>query len=81
VEGMGNFTESRSRTAPEARCSVCRHKESEHGRTGTRPCLAMTGPILKRDFCACDRFQPGTETRVVAAPRKDAVQVAHKPAA
>jgi hypothetical protein len=46
-----------SRTEPEARCLVCHHLEREHGATGTRPCLMMTGDLLDREFCKCDRFR------------------------
>jgi len=42
---------------PERRCRTCRHPESEHGTTGTRPCLAMVGDLLARQFCACDEFR------------------------
>lgn len=42
---------------PEARCRACRHLENEHGTTGTRPCLAMVGDLLDREFCACDEFR------------------------
>jgi hypothetical protein len=38
------------------RCAVCGHLESEHGATGTRPCLAMAGELLERNFCSCDFF-------------------------
>ena len=43
-----------SRTQP--RCAMCDHFESEHGATGTRPCLAMVGELLVRNFCSCDNF-------------------------
>ena len=43
---------------PENRCAQCRHLESEHGTTGTRPCLAAVGDLVDRDFCACDSFRP-----------------------
>ncbi len=39
-------------------CANCGHLESEHGRTGTRPCLAAVGP--DRMFCECDEFRPKT---------------------
>ena len=42
---------------PERRCRTCRHLESEHGTTGTHPCLAMVGDLLDRQFCACDEFR------------------------
>jgi hypothetical protein len=35
---------------------ACGHSETEHGRTGTRPCLAAVGP--DRSFCTCDEFHP-----------------------
>jgi hypothetical protein len=41
---------------PEVRCVSCHHLESEHGKTGTRPCLAMVGDLLTREFCRCDNF-------------------------
>jgi hypothetical protein len=37
-------------------CANCGHTEIEHGRTGTRPCLAVVGD--DRHFCSCDEFQP-----------------------
>jgi hypothetical protein len=43
----------------EVRCAVCKHLESEHGTSGTRPCLSMVGDLLQREFCACDHFQAG----------------------
>ncbi|HTS66212.1 MAG TPA: hypothetical protein VMH28_29515 [Candidatus Acidoferrales bacterium] len=39
------------------RCARCHHLEAEHGKTGTRPCLAMVGDLLEREFCSCDEFQ------------------------
>src|SRR5215472_13906421 len=41
----------------EVRCAKCKHLESEHGRTGLRPCLAMVGDLLDRDFCTCNEFR------------------------
>jgi hypothetical protein len=41
---------------PEVRCLACGHLEQDHGATGTRPCLAMVGDLLEREFCQCDRF-------------------------
>jgi hypothetical protein len=38
------------------RCAACGHFESEHGATGTRPCLVMVGELLDRNFCSCDNF-------------------------
>src|SRR5438132_6432166 len=38
----------------ELRCARCNHVESEHGKTGFRPCLAMVGDLVTREFCACD---------------------------
>jgi len=51
---------SRSTRQPESdrRCASCNHLRSEHGTTGTRPCLAMTGDLLTRNFCSCDEFRP-----------------------
>jgi len=40
------------------RCASCGHRESDHGQTGLRPCLAMSGRLLHRNFCECDSFQP-----------------------
>jgi len=42
----------------QVRCSACGHLETEHGMTGTRPCLAVAADLLDRHFCACDQFQP-----------------------
>jgi len=39
-------------------CANCGHPESEHGTTGTRPCLATVG--RERLFCTCDEFHPNT---------------------
>jgi len=36
----------------------CGHLESQHGYTGTRPCLATVGNLLNPDFCSCDEFRP-----------------------
>jgi cytochrome c553 len=44
---------------PEAVCARCHHTESEHGKTGSRPCLAMIGDLLTREFCACNEFKEG----------------------
>jgi len=44
---------------PVNRCAHCGHFESEHGTTGTRPCLATVGDLTDRDFCPCDAFRPG----------------------
>lgn len=41
---------------PVEHCIRCGHLESEHGRSGTRPCLAMVGDLLDRRFCKCDRL-------------------------
>jgi hypothetical protein len=43
---------------PEVRCANCGHPETEHGRTGTRPCLATVGDLSDLGFCACDDFRP-----------------------
>jgi hypothetical protein len=52
-------TLSRNKKAqPEVRCVNCGHPEQEHGRTGTRPCLATVGDISDLGFCACDDFRP-----------------------
>ncbi len=40
------------------KCAKCGHAESEHGATGTRPCLAAVGELADRDFCACDEYRP-----------------------
>jgi hypothetical protein len=42
---------------PERRCDRCGHLESEHGQSGTRPCLAMVGDLLDRHFCRCNHFK------------------------
>ena len=43
---------------PEVRCGRCHHLESEHGKSGSRPCLAMVGDDLTtREFCKCDKFR------------------------
>jgi hypothetical protein len=42
---------------PERVCAGCGHTESQHGATGTKPCLAMVGDVLVRDFCPCDQFR------------------------
>jgi len=39
-------------------CAKCGHPESDHGKTGTRPCLAAVG--ADRSFCPCDEFRPKT---------------------
>ena len=41
---------------PVEKCSRCGHLETEHGTTGSRPCLAMKGDLLHREFCQCDAF-------------------------
>jgi hypothetical protein len=47
-------------TAAEPRkCADCGHLESEHGRTGTHPCLAVVGTLMERDFCPCNAFRAG----------------------
>lgn len=38
------------------RCARCRHLESEHAPSGTRPCLAVVGDLLEREFCKCDEY-------------------------
>jgi hypothetical protein len=45
------------KSEPEVRCAACHHLESEHGKTGTHPCLAMVGELLAREFCRCDQFR------------------------
>ena len=42
---------------PDPLCARCHHPESEHGKTGTHPCLSMVGTLLDRDFCTCDQFR------------------------
>jgi hypothetical protein len=42
---------------PEVLCARCHHPESEHGKTGFRPCLAMVGDLVKREFCTCNEFR------------------------
>ena len=64
-----------------ARCAVCRHPESDHGRTGSRPCLAMVGRLHHRDFCACDRFEPQIRAAVPEVEHKDTAHAAQKSAA
>jgi hypothetical protein len=46
----------------EHRCRKCGHLESEHAKTGTRPCLAMVGDLLHREFCSCDQFRVAIAT-------------------
>jgi hypothetical protein len=43
---------------PEVRCANCGHSETEHGRTGTRPCLATIGALPELGFCPCDEYRP-----------------------
>jgi len=78
---MANSSNSRDRRTPVARCTVCRHLETQHGKTGTRPCLAMVGPLLRRDFCSCDRFHSNIAAEMPAAVPKAAQPVVQKPAA
>ena len=40
----------------EPRCTRCGHVESKHGRTGSRPCMAVIGELAKRELCHCDEF-------------------------
>ena len=40
----------------ETLCVSCGHTESQHGTTGSRPCLAMSGDLVAREFCVCDHF-------------------------
>ena len=49
-------TARKAEQSPEVLCASCGHTESQHGTTGSRPCLAMTGDLLAREFCSCDRF-------------------------
>ena len=61
---MEHYSHSRSkRGEPVERCVRCGHLESEHGRTGTRPCLAMIGYLLDRHFCPCDELETTAEAR------------------
>ncbi|HUA61958.1 MAG TPA: hypothetical protein VML19_24590 [Verrucomicrobiae bacterium] len=78
---MAVSSNSRDQRTPVARCMVCRHLETEHGKTGTRPCLAMVGTLLRRDFCSCDRFQSNIPAEIPAAVQKAAQPMARKPAA
>jgi len=82
---MAATTESRRAKETVMRCAVCRHLESEHGMTGTRPCLATVGPLLSRDFCPCDRFQAGQPMKMPTGqkPAEDIAPAAtvRKPAA
>jgi hypothetical protein len=43
---------------PEVRCANCGHAETQHGRSGTKPCLATVGELANIGFCACDEFRP-----------------------
>jgi len=45
------------KSEPEIHCANCGHLENEHGTSGTRPCLAMKGDLLHREFCACGQFR------------------------
>ena len=49
-------TARKAEQSPEVLCASCGHPESQHGTTGSRPCLAMTGDLMAREFCTCDRF-------------------------
>jgi hypothetical protein len=42
---------------PVKHCLQCGHLESEHGKTGTRPCLAVIGNGVDRQFCPCDELK------------------------
>lgn len=67
MEHLSNFR-SKLRE-PEKRCVHCGHLESEHGRTGTRPCLAMIGDLLDRDFCSCEELKTMAEAELPNAGR------------
>jgi hypothetical protein len=56
-------TRSKPQPEPERLC-VCNHLESEHGTSGTRPCLATVGDLLNRDFCTCDELRTGVAKAV-----------------
>jgi len=47
-------------------CTRCHHTESEHGKTGSRPCIAMVGDLVTREFCKCDSFQAPASVRKAA---------------
>ncbi|MDR3698365.1 MAG: hypothetical protein P4L56_01940 [Candidatus Sulfopaludibacter sp.] len=53
---MHSRTAQKPEQSPELVCAACGHRESQHGTTGSKPCLAMTGDLLAREFCSCDRF-------------------------
>ncbi len=53
---MPSRTAQKPEHSPELVCAACGHLESQHGATGSKPCLAMTGELLAREFCPCDRF-------------------------
>ena len=53
---MSIRTAQKPEQSPELRCASCGHPESQHGTTGSKPCLAMTGDLLAREFCSCDVF-------------------------
>ena len=46
-----------SRQEETRKCARCGHAEFEHGATGRRPCLAMVGDLLQREFCSCGEFR------------------------
>ncbi len=53
---MSSRNAPRPEKAPDLLCATCGHPESQHGATGSKPCLAMTGDLLEREFCQCERF-------------------------
>ncbi len=55
---MPGSNRSRQAKPEERQCGRCGHLESQHGVTGSRPCLATVGTLLDSDFCPCDQFEP-----------------------
>jgi hypothetical protein len=52
-------TKKRFAGGPEpVHCANCGHTENEHGRSGTKPCLATVGHLADLGFCLCDEFRP-----------------------
>ena len=76
---MATAIPSRSKRAPENPCANCGHPETEHGTTGTRPCLAAVGEFPNRDFCRCDHFRPQPARGSVGKPYRESPE-AMKPA-
>jgi hypothetical protein len=71
IKNMEDLSHGRLKLSePLVRCISCGHLASEHGKTGTKPCLAMTGDLLDRHFCPCD------ELKITAARGLDSLHAA-----